>query len=57
MIQPGTVLYASTDTPEAITEARAYIAEQGLTQDDCRLIRVEGQIRVMAKKLPDGWRK
>ena len=57
MIQPNTVLYASTDTPEAITEARAYIAEQGLTQDDCRLIRVDGQIRVVAKKCVDGWRK
>lgn len=57
MILPGTVLYASTDTPESITEARAYIAEQGLTQDDCRLIRVDGQIRVVAKKCPDRWRK
>lgn len=57
LLEPGHILYASDDSPESITEARAYIAEQGLTQDDVRLIRIEGQIRVVAKMMPEKWRE
>ena len=57
MIQPGHILYASSDCPEAVEEARAYIAREGLTSDDVRLIRKEGQILVIAKRMPESWRK
>ena len=50
MIPATTVLYASTDCPESVTEAREYIARFGLTSDQVRLIRVDGQIRVLAKE-------
>lgn len=46
---PGWILYASTDHPDAIQEARDYIKREGLTTEQCRLIRVDGQIRVVAK--------
>ena len=57
MIQPGTVMFASQDCPEAVEEARAYIRNYGLTSDDVRLIRKEGQILVIAKRMPESWRK
>lgn len=46
---PDTVLYASDDSPESITEAREYITEKGLTKDTARLIRKDGQVMVLAK--------
>lgn len=48
-LPPGFIMYASTDTPEALTEAREYIAREGLTSEQVRLIRVDGQIRVVTK--------
>lgn len=48
MITPGCVLYVSYDSPESVTEAREYIARFGLTKEQVKLIRVEGQIRVVA---------
>lgn len=57
MIQSGFILYASSDCPESIEEARAYIAENGLTQEDVRFIRKEGQVLVVAKRMPEKWRK
>ena len=53
MIRSGAVMYASKDCPESLTEAREYIARFGLTSDQVRLIRVDGQIRVVTKE--DVW--
>lgn len=53
MISSGTVMYASKDCQESLTEAREYIARFRLTSDQVRLIRVDGQIRVVARK--DVW--
>lgn len=50
MISDGVVLFASDTTPEAIQEARAYIAKFHLTADDVRLIKVEDQVRVVTKR-------
>lgn len=50
MIQTGTVMYASDDSPESITEAREYIKRMGLTAEDVRLIRKDGQVLVIAKR-------
>ena len=57
MIQPSTVLYASDDSDASVAEARAYIAREGLTGEDVRLIRKEGQVLVIAKRMPESWRK
>lgn len=57
MIQSGFILYASSDCPESVDEARAYIARVGLTSEDVRLIRKEGQVLVVAKRMPEKWRK
>lgn len=57
MIQSGHVLYASSDCPEAIEEARAYIAKEVLTSEDVRFIKKEGQVLVIAKRMPESWRK
>lgn len=50
MIHPGHILYASDDSEASVTEAREYIREQGLTAEDVRLIRKEGQILVVAQR-------
>ena len=52
-LPPGFVMYASKDCPESLIEAREYIARFMLTSDQVRLIRVDGQIRVVAKE--DVW--
>lgn len=58
MIQSGYILAAwSDDTDQSISDAREYIAQQGLTSDDVRLIKREGQAIVVAKRCPDGWGK
>lgn len=56
MILPGFVLYASDDSAESVTEARAYIAREGLTSEDVRFIRKEGQVLVVARRMPEKWR-
>lgn len=45
-----TVLYASDDSDASITEARAYIRQHSLTQDDVRLIRKAGSVMVVTKR-------
>lgn len=56
MITPGFILYASNDSPDSVQEARDYIKAQGLTADDVRLIKVDGQVRVVAKRKPESWK-
>ena len=56
MITEGTVLYASADHPDSVAEAREYIRYKGLTGADVRLIRKEGSVLVVARRLPDAWR-
>jgi len=50
VIPSGFVLYACGDHPDSVTQARDYIKRMGLTESDCRLIRVEGQVRVLSKR-------
>jgi len=50
MIPAGFTLYACGDHADSVTQARDYIKRMGLTEADCRLIRVEGQIRVVSKR-------
>lgn len=48
-LDPGTVMYASDDSEASIAEAREYIKRMGLTNEQVRLIRKEGQILVISK--------
>ena len=45
-----TVIYCSDDSPTSITEARDYIRQHSLTQEDVRLIRKDGSVMVVAKR-------
>lgn len=49
MIPAGFVLYASDESEASITQAREYIRREGLTADDVKLIKVDQQVRVVAK--------
>lgn len=49
-LDAGFVLYASTDCEESIADAREYIKRMGLTGDDVRLIKRDGQILVLTKR-------
>lgn len=46
----GPVIYASDGSPEALADAKAYIARFGLTRDDVSLIQRRGQTLVIAKR-------
>jgi hypothetical protein len=46
----GPVLFASDDSPEALADAKAYIARFGLTRDDVTLTVRRGQTLVIAKR-------
>jgi hypothetical protein len=50
-IHAGTVLYASDDSDVSITDAREYIRRHGLTQDDVRLLRKDGSVMVVVKRV------
>lgn len=50
LIGEGHILYASDDSPESITEAREYIKRMGLTADDVRLIKKDGQVLAVTKR-------
>ena len=50
MIPAGTILFASDDSPEAVTDARAYISRQGYTRDDCKLVQRDGQTLIIAER-------
>ena len=50
MIPAGFVLYACGDHPDSVEQARDYIRRMGLTESDCRIIRVDAQIRVVSKR-------
>lgn len=42
-------MYASDDSEASITDAREYIRQNGLTAEQVKLIRKDGQILVVAK--------
>ena len=44
----GWVLYEGDDSPESVDEARGYIRAHGLTRDDVKLVKREGQVLVIA---------
>jgi predicted O-methyltransferase YrrM len=46
----GPVIFASDASPEGLADAKAYIRRFGLTQDDVRLVRQDGQSLVIAKR-------
>lgn len=50
MIPAGFIIYASDDSEASITEAREHAKKQGLTPEDCRMIRRDGQILLELRK-------
>lgn len=49
-MREGTTLYASDTSQEAVAEAREWIRERGLTQEDVKLIQKDGMTLVIAKR-------
>lgn len=49
-MKAGTVLYASDDSADSVTEAREYIKRHGLTRDDVKLVKRECQVLVVAER-------
>lgn len=49
-VKPNTTLYASDDTDLSITEAKDYIRRFALTSELVKLVRVNEQVLVVAKK-------
>lgn len=54
-MRAGFVLFASDDSAEGQSDARAYIRAHGFTADDVRLIKKDGQTLVIDKG-EAGWR-
>lgn len=50
MIPANVTLYASDNSDASIKEAREYIKEYGLTQDDVRFIRKGNEVAVISKR-------
>jgi len=46
----GMVLFASDDSDAGLADARAYIRQRGLTRDDVKLIKRDGQVLVIDKR-------
>ena len=46
----GPVLYASDASDAALDDAKAYIRRFGLTPDDVKIVRQDGQTLVIAKR-------
>jgi hypothetical protein len=46
----GPVIYWSDDSPEALADAKAYIARFGLTRDDVSLVIKNRQTMIIAKR-------
>lgn len=49
-MKAGTVLYAGDDSSESVAEARDYIRLQGLTREDVKLVKREGQVLVILER-------
>lgn len=49
-IAPDTVLFASDDSDDALTDAKEYIKIQEFTHDDVKLVKRDSQILVVAIK-------
>jgi len=54
VIRRRTVIFASDDSEEALADARAWLALWGYTRDDCKLIKRDGQILVIAERDIEG---
>jgi len=50
MIPRRTTLFASDDSDDALADARAWLALWGYTRDDCKLVKCDGQILVIAER-------
>lgn len=49
-LSSGWVLFHSDNSDQSITDAREYIKRMGLTGSECRIIRRDGAIMVIAKQ-------
>ena len=54
MIRRRTVIFASDDSEEALADARTYLARWEYTRDDCKLIKRDGQILIIAERDIEG---
>lgn len=55
-ITAGFILAAFPLDYDGLAEAKQYIAEQGFTQEDVKLIKSTGY-HVVAKRMPESWRR
>ena len=46
----GWVLYAGDDSPASVEDAREYIKAHGLTREDVKLVKRDGQVMVIAER-------
>ena len=49
-IKTGFVVFATQDTPSGIADARAWLSENAMKQDQVRLYRLDGQVLVETLK-------
>jgi len=54
VIPRRTTLFASDDSDDALADARAWLALWGYTRDDCKLVKRDGQILVIAERDIEG---
>lgn len=48
--KPGTYLLSTEDSDEGLEQCRKYIADNGLTQDDVKMLRHKDSVNVVAKR-------
>jgi hypothetical protein len=53
MIRTNTIILATDDSDDGVSDARSFIKAQAYTSDDVRLVRREGQALVIAKRPVD----
>lgn len=49
-MKAGTVVYASDESDESVSDARAFIRDHGYTRDDVRLVKRDGQVLVIMER-------
>ena len=50
MVEPGTIIFASDDSDEAVKDARAYVRKMGYTSDDVKLVKRDKMTLVISKR-------
>lgn len=51
MLEPDTVCFATDDSPDGLADARAWCKAKGMTADDVRITKREGQLWVVSKRV------